>query len=203
MNFLAHIYLSGDSPERMIGNFIADFIQGNQYKHYSEKIIEGILLHRQIDSYTDSHSVVKQSIRRLQPDFGKYAGVVVDIFYDHFLAVNWSDYAAPDLDQFSKKTYQILEENKSVLPEQVQDFLPYMVSNNWLLNYSKLYGIEKALEGLSRRIAYRVNLQQAVENLQADYHLFQEDFGAFFPEIQEFVKNFLEEKEAGKNPAIS
>src|SRR6478609_22744 len=116
MNFLAHIFLSNDQDEIIIGNFIADAVKGNNYKIYSEEVQKGILLHRQIDYFTDTHSVFIQSRTRLREEFGKYAGVVGDIFYDHFLAANWTQFHPTPLDLYSKEIYSLIEQNWSILP---------------------------------------------------------------------------------------
>jgi acyl carrier protein phosphodiesterase len=191
MNFLAHIYLSGDEDAIIVGNFIADFVKGKQYLNYSPELQRGILLHRQIDQFTDNHPIVKQSIRRLQPDFGKFAGVVVDIFYDHFLAKNFPDYHSIPLLDFSKKIYAVFQAHYEVLPPKVQEFLPYMMLHNWLWRYADLEGISRSLGGISRRSTYAPDLSLAVQNLQTDYQDFQADFQSFFPDLQEFVKDWV------------
>jgi acyl carrier protein phosphodiesterase len=192
MNFLAHIYLSGESNELLIGNFIADFVKGKQYEQFAPAIQQGIFLHRQIDHFTDTHLIVKQSIKRLQPDFGKFSGVVVDIFYDHFLASNFSQFHSQSLTDFSQNTYAIFQKNYQVLPPRVQEFLPYMMLHNWLLRYADLEGIERSLAGISRRSEYAPDLSLAVQNLQNNYKEFGDEFQAFFPQLQRFVVEWLE-----------
>ena len=188
MNLLAHAYLSGNSPEILIGNFIADFIKGNKYKHYPDEIIEGIMLHRKIDEYTDSHEVVKESIEHLKPRYGRYASVIVDIFYDHFLAINFHEYSELTLQDFSERTYTILKTEKNILPNRVQEFLPYMVSQNWLYKYSEIDGIERTLSGLSRRSKFAKDLETSVIALEKHYEEFDEEFNRFFPDLIDYVK---------------
>src|SRR4051812_25235509 len=127
MNFLAHAYLSGDSEELLIGNFIADAVKGSAINNYSGDIKNGILLHRSIDTFTDQHPVVHQSIVRLRPSYHKYAGVLVDIFYDHFLAKNWKDYSSVELNKFVSHVYRVMQDNFSQLPHRSQELLPYMI----------------------------------------------------------------------------
>ena len=191
MNLLAHIFLSGESDEIMIGNFIADFIRGNKFDHYSEDVIQGIHLHRKIDSYTDTHPIVKQSIQLLRDDFGKYASVIVDIFYDHFLASNFHDYSNIPLIDFSQEKYVTLSRNIDILPEKAQNFLPFMIESNWLLRYADFYGMERALTGLSRRSKFASNLHEAIHNLKKDYESFEKDFRLFFPDLMTFVEDEL------------
>ncbi len=193
MNFLAHIFLSGNSTEVLIGNFIGDFVKGKKYQDYPEKVSQGILLHRRIDSFTDRHPIAKHSAKLLRPDFGKYSAVLVDIFYDHFLAINFQHYSAVSLEDFSKEFYNILLTNQSMLPKKVQEFLPNMIENNWLARYANLNGIERTLLSLDRRTAYHTNLQGALLNLQEDYEKFQEDFEEFFPLVQDFASDQLKD----------
>lgn len=198
MNFLAHIYLSGENEELMIGNFIADFIKGNQFHHLPDGIKQGILLHRKIDTYTDQHHVVRQSTQKLHADYHKYAGVIVDIYYDHFLASNWERYSATKLVDFAENTYQTLLKNQDILPEKVQEILPYMLTHNWLVNYAKIEMMENTFQRLSQRISNRNNqkennLHLATANLQKDYILFEEEFHLFFDDLRLFVKKEMDE----------
>ena len=117
MNYLAHIYLSGNNDELKIGNFMADSIKGKKYLKYPESIQKGIILHRAIDYYTDTHPIVMQSIRRLFAIYGHYSGIIVDIFYDHFLAANWKNYSDVPLKNYIKDFYKLLQENFEILPK--------------------------------------------------------------------------------------
>ncbi len=194
MNFLAHLYLSGNSPDNsvLIGNFIADFIKGNQFEQYNDGIIKGIRLHRAIDTFTDAHSIVSESKKRLYPNYHKFAGVIVDIFYDHFLAINWSAYSAIPLHEFADKVYGTLLHSKIDLPKGVQEMLPYMISSNWLVSYSTVNGIEKILAQMSRRVKHtKINMELSVPQLKREYLLFEKEFKSFFPEIIKHVEEHL------------
>jgi len=188
LNFLAHIYLSGDDEERLIGNFIADFVKGNKKNDFPEGIRKGIELHRGIDDYTDHHPLTIQSKRRLQPKYGKYAGVIIDLYYDHFLARNFSDYSDVPLAEFSENTYRILREASGVLPEGVNYFLPFMIERNWLVNYASIAGIGRALKGLSTRVSFPNKMDESVHELEEHYSLFLEEFRLFFPQLITFVQ---------------
>ena len=135
MNFLAHIYLSGEDEGITIGNFIADGIKGKKYKKFPLKIQKGILLHREIDTYTDSHPIVKQSTARLHKNYSHYSGVIVDILYDHFLAKNWNQYHELPLDEYVENFYDLLRNNFTILPTRIQRMMPYMIADNWLLMF--------------------------------------------------------------------
>ncbi len=188
MNFLAHLYLSGNSTELMIGNFIGDSVKGKNYKKYSNGIIEGITLHRKIDTYTDNHKIVNKSKTRLRPNYHKYAGVIVDIFYDHFLAANWTDYSPMPLNEFVQSVYDIMTDNIENFPERIKRMLPYIISGNWLEGYAKIDGIDRALKGMATRTKFKSNMEHAAGDLKKDYHLYETEFKAFFPELVKYVK---------------
>jgi len=156
MNFLAHIYLSGDNEQVKIGNFMADSIKGKKYLKYPGDLQKGIILHRAIDYYTDTHPVFKQSTQKLFPEYGHYSGIIVDIFYDHFLASNWEKYSEVPLKEYTLNFYRLLEENFEVLPTKVKTFLPYMVNDNWLLSYAEIEGIKKVLIGMNIRTGKKI-----------------------------------------------
>lgn len=186
MNFLAHIFLSGKNEELTIGNFVADSIKGKKYLKYPEGIQKGILLHRAIDSYTDAHPVVRKSTSRLFKNYSHYAGVIIDIYYDHFLAANWDEYSNIPLEVFVADFYMLLQKHFSVLPAPVQRFMPYMVEDNWLLSYASLTGIERILYQMNRRTKNIVQMDRAVNDLQEHYEEFNAEFNAFFPQLQEY-----------------
>lgn len=188
MNFLAHIYLSGDNEELKIGNFIADSVKGKQYLEYPPGIIDGIVLHRAIDTFTDTHPIVSKSVERLFERYGHYSRVIVDILYDHFLAANWKDYSDTPLKTYTEDFYKLLQDNFEILPKPVQNFLPYMVADNWLYNYRKIEGIEKILFQMNRRIKYRTKMHLAVEELREFYEEFEDEFTRFFEELRAYVK---------------
>ena len=152
MNYLAHIFLSGDNKMVTIGNFMADGIKGKDYKKYPEDIQTGILLHRQIDTYTDSHKTVRQSTKRLHSKYSHYSGVIVDILYDHFLAKNFSTYSDVPLEDYVETFYDSLEEHYEILPSRIQKIMPYMITDNWLLSFASTEGITRVLNGMNRRI---------------------------------------------------
>ena len=134
MNFLAHLYLSKNNNNILLGNFIADHIPGNNFTHFHPEIQKGILLHRKIDTYTDAHKIVRKSKRRLHPRYRHYKGVIIDIFYDYYLAKNWSKYSKTSLEIFSKSVYDLLIENHDILPMKSQYFTKHMIENNLLYN---------------------------------------------------------------------
>ena len=186
MNFLAHIYLSGNSKQIKIGNFIADAVKGKNYTNYVTTIQEGIFLHRKIDSFTDTHTIVKVSKRRLHPRYKHYDGVIIDILYDHFLAKNWASYCQTPLEEYAQEFYKLLESNYNILPEKIQYFLPYMIKGDWLYNYSTLEGIEKVLIGMDKRTKNKSQMYLVIEDLKLHYIAFDNDFTTFFNDLQQF-----------------
>ena len=188
MNFLAHIYLSFDDKEITLGNFFADQIRGNKYKHYPEKIQKGILLHREIDTFTDFHPIAKQSSKRLHKNYSHYSQVIVDIFYDHFLAKNWSDYSDVPLAEYVDNFYDLLEGNYEILPLGTKRLMPYMIADNWLLNYANLAGIDRVLNGMNRRTKNKSKMNFAIMDLEEHYTDFENEFIAFFEELITFSR---------------
>ncbi|UCD60128.1 MAG: acyl carrier protein phosphodiesterase [Flavobacteriaceae bacterium] len=188
MNFLAHIYLSFGDDEITIGNFIADSIRGNKYKHLPDRIQKGILLHREIDTYTDSHPIARTSSKRLHKNYSHYSRVIVDIFYDHFLAKNWQQYSDTPLELFVENFYDLLEANISILPDNTKRMIPYMISDNWLLNYAKMDGISRVLSGMNRRTHNKSKMNYAILDLEKDYDAFELEFTDFFKELETFSK---------------
>lgn len=187
MNYLAHIYLSGEDDDLKIGNFIADSIKGKQYIKYPKKIQKGIILHRAIDTFTDSHPVVKKSTHRLFPKYSHYSTVIVDILYDHFLAANWRDYSQVPLSTYVNNFYDLLKINFEVLPERVKHLMPYMIRDNWLLNYATIDGIGKILYQMNKRTENKSKMDLAVKELKLFYPEFEQEFKTFFQDLERFT----------------
>lgn len=192
MNFLSHLYLAGDSEGIVLGNFIADTVKGSAFNNFSAEIQKGIIIHRKIDTFTDSHSIVELSKQRLRGKYKKYASVIVDIYYDHYLAKNWNNYSHIKLEEFIQNVYKIITANHSILPEKSAQFTKYMLQHNILFAYSKLEGVNQVLQGMSRRTTFESNMEFAIHDLKEHYLLFENEFKLFFPELQEFVKNEIE-----------
>jgi acyl carrier protein phosphodiesterase len=193
MNFLAHIYLSGNNNLVTIGNFMADGIKGETYKKYPIDIQKGILLHREIDTFTDAHPIVRKSTKRLHKNYGHYSGVIVDILYDHFLAKNWSNYSEVALEDYVESFYRELKEHYEILPLRIQRLMPYMIADNWLLNYSKIEGIQRVLNGMNRRTKHKSKMNEATKELKKFYNEFEEEFTSFFKELINFSNQKLKE----------
>lgn len=187
MNFLSHLYLAGNSEGLIIGNFIADSVKGSNYLNYSPEIQKGIILHRKIDSFTDAHPIVELSKQRLRKRYRKYAGVIVDVYYDHFLAANWDNYSHEGLNSFAQHIYLLVRQHNFILPERSAQFSKYMIQYNILEAYSRLEVIDRVLKGMSQRTTFESNMEHAIEELQEHYTDFEKEFSSFFPELQRYV----------------
>jgi len=183
MNFLAHIYLSGDNDLMKIGNFMTDGIHGKNFDAFPMEIQKGIILHRSIDTFTDAHPIFRQSTKRLHANYHHYSGIIVDIFYDHFLAKNWNNYSNERLEDFSERFYQSLRDNYDILTLKIQKMLPYMTAHNWLVSYKTIEGIESVLAKMDTRMKRESNMQFSIAELRSYYSEFEQEFTAFFKKL--------------------
>lgn len=188
MNYLAHLYLSGESDDVKLGNFIGDFVKGNKYKDYPEKVAYGIKLHRSIDSFTDSHEEVKICINLLKPGYGRYAGIVTDVFFDHFLAANWNDYSVVSLRNFAKHAHAVFLSNFSLLPFRVKQFLPFLIQHKRLESYANLENLFEVLNIMSRRTSLPTQTNWAIQVLEREYEQFESLFRSFFADLTDYVE---------------
>jgi acyl carrier protein phosphodiesterase len=191
MNFLAHIYLSGNNDLVKLGNFSADGIHGKKYLKFPSDMQKGILLHRSIDFFTDSHPIFKKSTKRLHANYGHYSGVIVDMFYDHFLAKYWNNYSSIPLPEYIEDFYKLLEEHYDILPSRMQKMMPTMIRYNWLLSYATIEGLQQILYQMNHRTKNRSKMHLAIKELEIYYEEFKTEFTLFFAELIEFSKNKL------------
>lgn len=189
MNFLAHLYLSGSDVEIRVGNFIGDYVKGKSYSQYPEGVQKGITLHRDIDSFTDKHFSTQECIHLLRPGYGKYAGVVVDVLFDHVLANEWHRYSQSDLKSYTRRFYLQMVRKYSLLPVRVREFLPFMIQSNRLYSYRTKEGLGKAIEIMSSVTSLPSKPGYAVETLDLNYEKIFFNFNTLFPEMIAFVGN--------------
>jgi acyl carrier protein phosphodiesterase len=189
MNYLAHIYLSGESDEIKVGNFIGDYVKGNRHLEYPDLVAYGIRLHRSIDSFTDSHADVREFINLLKPGYGRYAGIIADVFFDHFLAANWNEYSVYTLRQFAKHAHAVFLSHFLTLPFRVKQFLPFLIQNKRLESYARKESLFQVLEIMSRYTSLPANSEWAMAMLQQEYAQFEALFRSFFAEITEYVES--------------
>ncbi len=191
MNILAHGSLSNRHTDLLIGNFIGDFIKGDpsSLRHnLTPGEIAGVRVHRAIDSFTDAHPDVAAVRTLLHPRCHKYAGAAVDIFFDHFLAVNFESLTGESLPEFVRYFYETLQENRARLPASAAHMADYMIKQDWLTNYQSIDGIDRSLKGVSRRTAYPSGLDTAIEDLERYYDEIGEHFITFWPTLVQHIQ---------------
>jgi acyl carrier protein phosphodiesterase len=188
VNFLAHAYLAGSSDHAIVGSLMGDFVKGPLRDRYGIEITRALALHRRIDTYTDSHHVVRQSRRRVSPARRRFAGILVDVFYDHFLARHWDEYNNMPLERFTARVYSALREYHALLPERLQDIAPRMAATDWLASYRHVEAVGFALDRMGQRLKRGNALLRSSEELLANYDAFEADFHTFFPELVRFAR---------------
>lgn len=188
MNYLVHLYLSGADPELQLGGMMGDFVKGPIPADYPEKLALGLHLHRRIDSLAQNSPFTRQSRQRLDPKFGHGRGIIVDIFYDHFLASSWSDFSTEPLESYADKVYRLLQEKHAQLPAGLQQVAPRMIEHNWLVSYQHHWVVGRALKRIAQRLSRPLPLGEGVDDLAAHYALFLLDFKGFMNEAADFVK---------------
>jgi acyl carrier protein phosphodiesterase len=186
MNYLFHLFLSGDDPEILTGNFMGDFVKGPLGELYPPRLRQGIDLHRRIDSFARDQVHFNRSRLRLDPKFGLYRGILVDLYYDHFLALSWEEWSREPLDDYLLRVRRTVEGKSSLLPERLREIVP-VIFENMLPSYRDPEGIARALERMSRRVKRANPLADGGAELGLHYEELREDFRGFLPEAQAFA----------------
>ena len=189
MNYLAHAYLSFNDPEVLVGNMISDFVKGKKKFDYPAGIQKGIMLHRYIDTFTDTHEATKEAKEIFRPHYRLYSGAFVDVVYDHFLATDSAEFTESSLLDFSQQVYSILDKQIQWLPERFALMFPYMKEHNWLFNYRTKWGTGKSLGGVVRRSAYLTESETAYQLFEQHYQLLQDCFRHFWASAKPFARN--------------
>ncbi|MCB1871907.1 MAG: DUF479 domain-containing protein [Gammaproteobacteria bacterium] len=186
MNYLAHLFLGGDEPQRRLGSLIADFTRGRMEtlaKHYPEKVLQGISVHRQVDLFTDRHEGVSCSKRRFSPLRRRYAGIIIDVLHDHYLSRHWEKYSDKSRELFIADAYQLLLDYWQYLPERMRKVAPLMIEQDWLGSYHHIDAIGAVYERMSRRLRRPNTLAGTLKEVQMHYTELERDFETFFPDI--------------------
>lgn len=189
VNFLAHLYLSGEDEALRFGNFIADAVRGKNFSEYTLGVQNGIQLHRAIDTFTDQHPIFRAHCKLLFPDHGHYARVIMDVVYDYFLASNWEKYHTTPLPTFVESFYQTTLANQKDIPDKMQRLFQLMKKQNWLLQYRDIAGLENILFHMSKRTAFPSKFDSAVPTIQSNEMQMLPAFFDFFEDVQSFCKN--------------
>jgi acyl carrier protein phosphodiesterase len=189
MNYLAHLHLGGQRPGQMLGSLYGDFVKGRLQGQFDPEIEAAIQLHRSIDVFTDRHPLVDIALSRFSLTRRRYAGIVLDVFFDHCLARDWTLYSDQPLEQFTSDVYRVLS-TEPQLPERLAMIAPHMVANDWLGSYREFAVLEQVLRGISRRLTRPEELAEAMQELRRLYEPLSEDFRLFYPELQDFAQNY-------------
>ncbi len=195
MNFLAHIFLSGNNDDIRLGNFIGDYVKGKDYEKYPPMIKKGIILHRKIDSFTDSHPIVRNHKQFFYERYHKYAGIVTDIVYDHFLSHEWYMFSDTDFNEYVNNTHAWLNNNIDLMPLEMKKFVPNFIRNNWLQSYRSVQGIESVLIGMSKGTSLPAEYEFAIFILKKHYAEMKHDFFQYFPQLVEHAETFINSKD--------
>ena len=195
MNYLAHAYLSFGRPGILVGNMISDFVKGKKKYEYPEDIQQGISLHREIDRFTDIHFATKEAKQIFRPAYGLYAGSIMDVVYDHFLALDEKEFTDESLKTFTSNTYSTLDRFTGYFPEKFSMMYPHMKAHNWLYNYRYLQGAQRSLGGLVRRAKYLEESDTAYLLLTTHYDQLETLYKLFFPEVKAMAENFVKQLE--------
>ncbi len=199
MNYLAHLYLSEDSEESIIGSVIADFVKGLLVDQYNPTILKAIEIHRKVDAFTDTHEIVLESRKLFTSKRRRFAGIIIDLSFDHFLVKNWSLYSNRELSEFINKSYAILKRYRKLLPGDLKFAVPKMIEEDWLGSYKNLEAIRITLDKISKRTEKKFgrenNLSGAIEEVKSNYNELEGNFKVFFPELTSYVESLRSERE--------
>jgi acyl carrier protein phosphodiesterase len=188
MNYLAHLFLADPTPELLIGNLLGDFRTGISLDRYSPLIRQGIETHLKIDAYTDSHPIVRTDKQLFSPTQRRFAGIILDVLYDHYLAKHWGNYSPIALTDFSRNVYHILHSHRDILPEKLQRALPEMIQNDWLCSYAELTTIEYVLTRMAKRFKRPTPIAASYSEILTHYAALESGFLSFFPDLIEYCQ---------------
>ena len=188
MNFLAHLLLDSGSDDALLGSLMGYFVKGDTAGRFSAPVSDAILLHRKIDSFADAHMITRKSRNRISPLRRRFAGIIVDVCYDHFLSRHWRHFGTTDLKPFVDRVYAVLIKNRSLLPERLRRILLIMISQNLLGSYIHLEKVGDALDRIAGRLSRGGQFLRAITEIEANYDALEIDFLAFFPDLTVFVE---------------
>jgi acyl carrier protein phosphodiesterase len=188
LNYLAHLYLADDTPESLLGNLLGDFLKGARVEDFPAEVQVGIRRHFQVDAFTDVHPIPLESRRRIAPPQRRYGGVLVDIFYDHFLTRHWREFSPEPLEAFTARAYAAFASQEALLPERLRHALPRMREEDWLGSHREVDGVRNTLRRLSRRLRREHDLAAGADELVRSYAELEADFRLFFPDLVRSVR---------------
>jgi acyl carrier protein phosphodiesterase len=194
MNYLAHALLAGDDDALRLGGMLGDFVHGQpDPATYPPRVISGIRLHRAIDVYTDAHPQVLAAKACLPPPYRRYAGILLDMWFDHCLARSFSDWSGKPLAEYSMGLRDLLRQQDAMLTPALHRFCAYMEANDLPAGYADRATLARALTGIGQRLSRANPLDSALPVLVAHEDELDERFAVFFPQLQQFVGEWVEE----------
>jgi len=197
MNWLAHVYLSDDDVEFRLGNILADVIKGKDRKELSPGVRHGMACHRAIDAFTDFHPLVGSCKRLVQSDYRPYAGIVLDVYFDHILANQWHQYSDVNLEIFLRELYDSFHSYARRLPEPAQTLIRRIAQEDWFGQYRHIEVIEFVLSRISRRLKRPATFQPALDEVRRNHEVVERAFHEFFLELREHTENWIKLNQVG------
>lgn len=192
MNYLAHLFFSKNTQLSLLGNLMGDFAKGNIIELYDNEIVNGVAQHRLIDKYTDNHPIVKISKSRISKQRRRYSGILIDIFYDHYLAKHWHEYSGSDIDTTIKFWHKELSKPLPInIPKRLELVIQDMIKYSWLQSYTTIEGIGYSVNRVAARIKFKNNLNGGAEELTNNYDDLENDFSSFFPMLIKYVSSVV------------
>lgn len=189
MNFLAHIYLARHSDAAMVGALLGDFAKADVSGRYPPEVVREIVLHRRVDTFTDSHPIFRQGLQLFAPGRRRYAGIVLDVFYDHLLSQRWARYTSEPREVLIARFYTALLAYAPLLPDKLREIAPWMVEQDWLGSYLAQEGVEAAVRRISQRLSRNGHLlREGLMDVRANYDALAAGFEVFFPELVAFAE---------------
>jgi len=189
LNYLAHLLLADDTPESILGNFLGDFVKGRPEGRYPADVVVGIRLHRRVDVFTDAHPRVREAVARVAPERRRFAGIAVDMAFDHFLARDWQARDPAGFADFRQRVYGVLNAHADAMPERAQRMLPSFTGNDWLESYADFDGVCFALARMSNRLSRPNVLAETTEDIGRHYNALKRDLESFWPEVRAFARD--------------
>lgn len=199
MNWLAHLFLSQPTGEHRLGNLMGDLVKGKERVKLDSCFAEGLNCHLSIDRFTDTHAIVRQSKRRISSEFRRYSGVLVDVFYDYFLAKNLQLYCDTDLATFTQDVYISILEPLAIAPPRIRLIVQLMIEQDWLGSYAYRSGIETTLTRIKAKLSNKhhqyFRVQDLMAELDTNYDDLEQDFLLFFPKLTSHISSVESQKQ--------
>lgn len=194
MNFLIHLYLADLNDDSLVGHFLGDFVKGRQLQHYDTVLRAAILFHRKIDSFSDAHPVIKECRSRFRPPWRRFAGVIVDVCYDHFMTHHWHAYSDETLINFTRRIYAQLNRDRTPLTGQSGFVLTHMITHDWLGSYYHLENVGLALDRIAGRLTHGTQFLGSLTEIKTHYEDMKQDFQRFFPDLIDFSRRYKQQE---------